>query len=613
MCKGSIMEGVFIALDGSDALVTEVQFAMLVKNLRDAGHDVKTFDFTRLDQPSSYFVREFQRGQYGSDEEVGPYTGSVFYALDQYHAAPQIRDAVRAGKIVLARHYTASTMAEQGQKFVRSEERRGFFLWLEGMETRMFGLPRPVISIVLRATASAAKMDYPSLLTEAYDDLCQLFPKDYRRIDVARSGKILPEETVHTLILAKITPFLPLPSGEQPVTADHSVSQTDLSSETAKTSDDAPRQRDISHATLDISDLLASEIVSSYDSSTNDQVRRASYNYYVPEELDVATTSVYKEHLDRIYDIYHSMADKLAAIEGAKAYQILDTVLPVATTATWKLDVPQSELIKVIEHLGTIPTAEARSTARALSGHAGEMTPSPKEASPDQSSANQKIASLSAEYLASTYAAGDATAVELSDIWPRNEFNLLPHMLFEYSSLPLKDIRHSVTAWSYEQKAEVMQAYLITALTGGQCFSNALQMARYSWDVLCDYNTFRKLQSRGVIDYITRQPLTPRYGFDVPAAVDEAGLLDDFEDCFAISLKLHSILQQAGYVEQAQYATLLGHKMRVYTTINAMGAANLFYGLTSTDQGLRQFSSQMYDKLAEYHPLIVEAVQRNSK
>ena len=109
-----------------------------------------------------------------------------------------------------------------------------------------------------------------------------------------------------------------------------------------------------------------------------------------------------------------------------------------------------------------------------------------------------------------------------------------------------------------------------------------------------------------MVDDLTWQQLTPRYGYEIPQLIEEAGLSDQFESCFDISLKLYSILQQTGHALDAQYATLLGHRMRWKITYNAREAFHLHELRTSPQghPGYRKLIMQMHEKLAEVHPLL---------
>ena len=146
----STAAGRFFVVEGTDASGKTTQFNLLAERLKKEGFDVVTFDFPQYDQDSSFYVREYLNGKYGSADQVGPYTASVFYALDRFSAKDAIKQAIDEGKIVLANRFTGSNMAHQGTKFVHPEERRGYFIWLDNLEYQMLGIPRPTLSAVLR-------------------------------------------------------------------------------------------------------------------------------------------------------------------------------------------------------------------------------------------------------------------------------------------------------------------------------------------------------------------------------------------------------------------------------------------------------------------------------
>jgi thymidylate synthase ThyX len=113
-----------------------------------------------------------------------------------------------------------------------------------------------------------------------------------------------------------------------------------------------------------------------------------------------------------------------------------------------------------------------------------------------------------------------------------------------------------------------------------------------------------------MVDDLNWQVLTPRFGYEVPKLVEEAGLTDKFEECFDTSLKLYSSLQSAGFSNEAQYATLLGHKMRWKITINSREAFHMLE-LRSAPQGhpgYRKIARKMHEKIAEVHPQMAEAM-----
>ena len=114
-----------------------------------------------------------------------------------------------------------------------------------------------------------------------------------------------------------------------------------------------------------------------------------------------------------------------------------------------------------------------------------------------------------------------------------------------------------------------------------------------------------------MVDDLEWQELTPRYGYEVPELIEDAGLSELYEECFDLSVALHSKLQSAGYKIEAQYATLLGHKMRWKVTFNAREAFHLIELRTSPQghPGYRKLAQQMFEKIAEVHPLLAEGMK----
>ncbi|HEX5797894.1 MAG TPA: FAD-dependent thymidylate synthase [Candidatus Saccharimonadales bacterium] len=223
--------GSLIVLEGTDGSGKSTQFELLKQRLNDLGHHVEYISFPQYDEESSVFVRKYLNGEFGSSKDVGPYTASMFYALDRYFAVDKIRKWLAEDKVILVDRYTGSNMAHQGTFFDNAEERRGFFLWLDQIEFEMLKIPRPDISIVLRVPANVASENiskrgeerdilessngHLNRSIEVYDNLCDLFPKDFKRIDCVRNGQMLEREKVNDLVWQSIEPLLPNAPGKK--------------------------------------------------------------------------------------------------------------------------------------------------------------------------------------------------------------------------------------------------------------------------------------------------------------------------------------------------------------------------------------------------------------
>lgn len=737
-------KGVFLVIEGTDGSGKGTQFKLLVDKLRDHGYEVETFDFPQYDRESSYFVRQYLNGNYGTAEEVGPYTGSMFYALDRYEAAPRIRDALAAGKVVIANRFTGSNMAHQGTKFPTSEERNGYFLWLEAIEFKMLNIPRPDMSLVLRVPAETAQklvdqkearnytdkkrdlheadINHMTRSVEVYDDLCRLFPKDFKQLDCVRGDELLTIETIHNLIWETIMPSLPPKKPKITSPADKKVSEflkqeahgleisakgkKELEKVLTNTEDNvyafnenispmtvaaamarlSRRGDDMRITLLDEfmgaagkDDALLKRVITAYGDDSVQQLvgqhvvvegasnlltkklewgrlasyleqstryiyfdqkdKNGNYKYVVPEHFDAKTKKKYVDAMDKIFDNYSKLVRDLTdhvrmhsnvpkseqdmAWQGATRAQACDAirpVLPVATKSTVGIFASGQALESLIMHLLSDELPEAKITGKKLLDEARKVIPTFLERAdkPDRGGAwiayraetAKQVQTLTNKYLPNTHS-DHSDEVQLTSVWPRNELDLVPDMMYEHASHSLEEIKKEVEGWDYTKREEVFEAYMGTRLNRRQRPGRALEKAHYSWDLLCDYGIFRDLQRHRMVDDLNWQQLTPRYGYEIPQLVEDANLTELFEECFDLSLKLYGDLQAAGYELEAQYATLLGHKMRWKITFNAREAFQLIE-LRSTPQGhpgYRKLAIAMYDKIREVHPLLGEAMR----
>lgn len=742
----AVSTGAFFVIEGTDGSGKGTQHKKLVERLEKEGYAVASFDFPRYEEPSSYFVREYLNGNYGTAEEVGPYTGSLFYALDRYQAASAIRAALEDGKVVIANRYTGSNMAHQGTKFANAEERRGYFLWLDQLEFQMLGIPRPTKSFVLRVPADIAQqlvdqketrnytdrkrdlheadLSHLQRAVDVYDDMCQLFPQDFTRLDCVRSGQLMSIEAVHDQLWTTIEPLLPAKGTAMPKTKATATSDNPYVTKTAGGYDITPAGKEFLDASVTNSEgnvyafneklspltiaaamarlsrrgddmrvtildefaaamgkdeKLLQRVITAYGDDSVQQLvgqhlvvenasnlltkklewgrlaayleqstryiyfdqkdKNGKYRYYTPDHFDDPTKNRYNEVMDQIFDLYSEMVRSLTdyvransdvpkaeqdmAWQGATRAQACDAirpVLPVATKSTVGIYASGQALESLIMHLLSDELPEARLTGQQILDEARKVIPTFLERAdkPDRGGAAiayrantyQAVKEVARKYLPDNHAS-QTEPVTLTSFWPRNELDLVPDMLYEHSNLPLADITKEVSSWSIDRKYEAFTAYIGERLNRRHRPGRALEVVHYSWDLVCDYGIFRDLQRHRMVDDMEWQFLTPRYGYEIPALVEEAGLSDQFEACFDLSLELYSQLQAAGYELEAQYATLLGHRMRWKVTYNAREAFHLHELRTSPQghPGYRKLVQQMHEKLSQVHPTLGEAMK----
>jgi len=219
------MNGKFIVIEGTDGSGKGEQTVRLAKRIKDSGLTVAPFDFPRYAEPSAWFVSQFLNGNFGTIDEVGPKTASLFYALDRYAAAPDIRRALDTDDVVISNRYVASNLGHQGSKFDDSTERKNYFEWNYDLEYGINGIPKPDLNIILHVPAEIAqalvdkKMERQYLsgkkrdlheadihhlkrTEETYTQLSKLFPEDFTVVECVENGKLLSIDEVHEKVWA---------------------------------------------------------------------------------------------------------------------------------------------------------------------------------------------------------------------------------------------------------------------------------------------------------------------------------------------------------------------------------------------------------------------------
>ncbi len=155
-------KGKLIVIDGTDGSGKATQVELLRKRLVKEGKTVKIVDF-----PEYYknffgkFVGHCLSEQYFNFVNVHPKIASVLYAADRWESSKQIEGWLKKGYVVLANRYVSSNQIHQGGKIRDAKKRKDFLRWLDDMEHRVFGIPRPdvvvFLSVPIRVTLGLMK------------------------------------------------------------------------------------------------------------------------------------------------------------------------------------------------------------------------------------------------------------------------------------------------------------------------------------------------------------------------------------------------------------------------------------------------------------------------
>jgi dTMP kinase len=364
------------------------------------------------------------------------------------------------------------------------------------------------------------------------------------------------------------------------------------------------------------------------------------YKYYLPENLKSTAKNKYIKIIDQIFDNYSEIVHQLteyirktssipenekdAAWKSATKAQACDAargILPVATKSTVGIFASGQALESLIYHLLADDLQESRNIGQKLLQQAKKVIPVFLERAekPDrggafvayQNQTHQKIKKISQELFKNNYPKEASSDPRLVDYYPKNELDLLPDMLFSSSDLSLSEIETIINQLSYDQKLKIFKTYIGERLNRRHKPGRALEKAHYSWEIVCDYGIFRDLQRHRMVDSLEWQNLTPRFGYEVPELIEKASLSEKYQECFDLSLELYSYLQKQNYFNEAQYAILLGHKMRWKISYNGREAIHLHELRTSPQghPGYRKLVNLMHQKIVDVHPNIGKAMK----
>jgi dTMP kinase len=218
--------GKMIVFEGIDGSGKATQTKLLIARLKQNGYKVATIDFPRHGHQGAYFVDKYLQDKYAR-RLLNAWRVSVFYACDRYDASFEIRKWLEQGKIVIVDRYVASNMGHQGGKISDKKKRKEFIEWLDDLEYKFFGLPRPDINIFLKSfprisqKLSANTTDKDKLSKKkaylgnkkkdlhekdiqhlehalaSYLEVAKMYPKDFAVVDCFEENILLPAEVIH--------------------------------------------------------------------------------------------------------------------------------------------------------------------------------------------------------------------------------------------------------------------------------------------------------------------------------------------------------------------------------------------------------------------------------
>lgn len=218
------MTGKFIVIEGPDGSGKSEQLKRIITRI-PSEIVVHTTHFPQYEESSSYFVREYLAGNYGTLDEMGPYETSLFYAMDRYDASvKRLTPWLKANGTIVLDRFVASNMGHQGAKIENKSERMQFFTWLYKLEYGTLKIPKPDLNIILHMPAEVslelrkkraeketaplkkdiheADLAHLQKTEKIYLEIAELFPDDFTVVECVENGKLLSIEAIHEKVWA---------------------------------------------------------------------------------------------------------------------------------------------------------------------------------------------------------------------------------------------------------------------------------------------------------------------------------------------------------------------------------------------------------------------------
>jgi thymidylate synthase ThyX len=365
------------------------------------------------------------------------------------------------------------------------------------------------------------------------------------------------------------------------------------------------------------------------------------WKYRVPSELDGSPLrDTFVRTLDRAFETYARWIPAMEAhfrakyprtpedSEGvyksvirAKALDTLRGLLPAATTSNVGLfgtgQAFEALLLRMFAH----PLEEVRGCAAQMLTELRQVIPA-FLARLDQPNRGGRWIDYFAETRrgfadAAAPFVGGAIAeprdeVTLTDFDPDGEIKVVASALYNVSALPDDQLLAIARRMTPDDRAALLRAYVGDRANRRHKPGRAFERTGYRFDVLADYGAFRDLQRHRLLT-LDWQPLSARHGCTEPAAIDEAGALDDWRVVMDESAALYEQLTAAGLRDAASYAVVMAYRVRFYMDMNAREAMHVIE-LRTAPQGhpsYRRVCQLMHRAIAEQagHRAIAGAMQ----
>lgn len=212
--------GYIIVIEGCDGCGKETQSRLLVESLQKQGVKAIEFSFPMYDSPTGKIFKSCVLGKNDVSwfdegyEKIDPEVVCLYTAADRKYNYQIIKKYLDEDYVVVLNRYTSSNMANQGSRYIDSEERFYMYQWIDKLEYWLLKLPKPDMTILLnlpsvysnhlkeKQLSFEMEDSHQDNVLAAYLELAQLYHWDV--IDCASENCLKEIDTIHEEIMCLV-------------------------------------------------------------------------------------------------------------------------------------------------------------------------------------------------------------------------------------------------------------------------------------------------------------------------------------------------------------------------------------------------------------------------
>lgn len=359
-----------------------------------------------------------------------------------------------------------------------------------------------------------------------------------------------------------------------------------------------------------------------------DQQRDGKWLYYrEPAIMQSSYADAYIATCDKLFETYAKLIPKISAwvmernpqgeaseraykaATRAKTCDILRGLLPASTLTNMGAMANGRAFEYLITKMYASELQELTDIAAAMHSELGKVIPSfvkragekyGKEMQDYIAINENNMRQLSAQYGAKlpTY----DPELTLVDYDKDAEEKIVAYCLYQYTSLPLVELKQRVKNMPQEEKERILASYVGQRQNRRQKPGRAFENTYYTFDILANFGAYRDLQRHRVLTQ-ERQLVSCKHGYSLPPEIVETGYEAEYRDVMEMAKATWEEIN-AKVPKQAQYVVPLAYKIRWYFSLNLREAFHLCE-LRSMQQGhpdYRKIAQGMYSEINRVHP-----------